>query len=139
MRLNVILKRGQLLNIFHNPKIRRHQMKLQSRGKYFFVPHLMKPWSSVPQVGVNVESKKMSQFEEGTWGSLSRAVKSKDVSNAHAVRAGGTNCGVFVVFLYLTTEYLLLARAKVLSWRDLALTYCSHQVLTDYATTWLSI
>lgn len=26
-RLNVMLEKGQLLNIFHNPKIRRHQMK----------------------------------------------------------------------------------------------------------------
>lgn len=34
-RLNVTLERGQLLNILHNLKMRRHQLKLESKGKYF--------------------------------------------------------------------------------------------------------
>lgn len=38
-------------------------------------------------------------------------------------------------------KYLLLAksREKVLSWSNLALTYCNHQVLTYSAAMWLSV
>lgn len=90
---------------------------------------------------LSADSKKISQFGEGSWGSLSRAVKPKDVPDTPAVRAGGTNWGVLGMFLNLTPKYLLLVRSreKVLSWSNLALTYCNHQVLNYSAAMWLSV
>lgn len=41
----------------------------------------------------------MRQFREGSWGSLSRAVKPRDVPDTHAVRAGGTNWRVRYVLI----------------------------------------
>lgn len=49
-RLNVTMERGQSLNILHNLQIRRHQLKLESKGKCFFI-HIMK--LELSQVGVS--------------------------------------------------------------------------------------
>lgn len=53
-RLSVTLERGQLLSVLHNLKIRRHQLKLQSKGKLFFYSH--NEGLELPQVDVSVKS-----------------------------------------------------------------------------------
>lgn len=58
-RLNVTLGRGQLLSILHNHKIRRHQLKLWSKGKYFFYSH--NGVLELSQVGI---SKKNQWFQK---------------------------------------------------------------------------
>lgn len=70
----------------------------------------------------------MRPFGKGSWGSLSRAVKLKDVPDAHPVRSGVTNLHV-LMFFCLTLKYLLLAKNKALSWSNFAVTYCNYQVL----------
>jgi len=49
----------------------------------------------------------MRQPGERSRGSLSRAVKPRDVPDTRAARAGGTNWGVLVMVLWLTLKYLL--------------------------------
>lgn len=70
----------------------------------------MKLWSSLTQVGVNVKSISRFKKDETVWGGELgeplQGCKPKDVPDTHAVRAGGTNWGVLVMFLYLTPKYL---------------------------------
>lgn len=48
---------------------------------------------------IPVDLKKMRLFGDGNWWNLLRAVKPKDGPDARAVRAGGTNWAVLVIFL----------------------------------------
>lgn len=65
-RFNVTLGRGQLLSILHNHKIRRHQLKLWSKGKYIFYSH--NRVLELSQVGVSVRRISGFQKEVTIWG-----------------------------------------------------------------------